>query len=96
MMLFQESLAELDYIHKRLNANYLIIDPITKEWKLVDAELAADYQLVNDDDPAYFLAPEVLRDQSSTHRSDVWSFGCLLWQIVRFGKCCPLGLHIET
>lgn len=83
---FQETLSDLGYIHKSLNASHIIIDPATKQFKIVDSELAKDYGIVVEDNILHFSAPETLRDQSFTLRSDIWSFGCLLWQIVRFGK----------
>lgn len=36
-------------------------------------------------DIARWCAPEVLRFQHYTTKSDIWSFGCLMWE------CCCLG-----
>ena len=35
--------------------------------------------------PLRWLAPECVRRQEYTHRSDVWSFGVTIWEILTFG-----------
>ena len=41
-------------------------------------------------DISRWLAPEVLRFQHYSTKSDVWSFGCLMWE------CCCLGATLYS
>ncbi|KAK6012684.1 protein tyrosine kinase [Ostertagia ostertagi] len=40
-----------------------------------------------------WLALESLRDQSYTHRTDVWAYGVTCWEILTFGQYVKLGLQ---
>ena len=60
---------------------------MSKSFKLVDAEIAKEVLNLNSNSKSvYFMAPEVLKGEGFTARSDVWSFGMLTWQILMFGK----------
>merc|ERR1712118_440369 len=45
----------------------------TKAWK---AQLEGNVGTPN------FMAPEVIDNKGSDHRSDTWSLGCMLWQLL--------------
>jgi len=50
-------------------------------------ELESDeYSSAQDDFPVKWSAPEVLEYRKYSHKSDVWSFGIVLWEMFEYGK----------
>ncbi|XP_076438828.1 uncharacterized protein LOC143277811 [Babylonia areolata] len=43
--------------------------------------------------PAKWSAPEVLQERPSTEKSDVWSYGIVLWEIFSMGQVPYPGIH---
>merc|ERR1712086_893082 len=56
----------------------------------VHRDLAARNILLSDKDvaklPIKWTAPEALRQKVSTSKSDVWSYGVVMWEIYSFGR----------
>jgi len=90
-------------VHRDLAArNVLVHDDDTA--KVSDFGLAkiGDFSLSSQRFPIKWTAPESLRNNKFTNKSDMWSFGVLLWEIYSFGRVpyprIPLAdvvMHVE-
>ena len=45
--------------------------------------------------PAKWAAPEVLQDKPATEKSDVWSYGIVLWEIFSMGKVAEISVRLH-
>ena len=92
-------LEELDYIHRDLAARNCLVSSRKREErvvKLADFGLARDiykdsyYKKLNDSAmPLKWMAPECLTEQKFTKKSDVWSFGVVMWEVMSYCKDKP-------
>uniref|UniRef100_A0A183EJ04 receptor protein-tyrosine kinase n=1 Tax=Gongylonema pulchrum TaxID=637853 RepID=A0A183EJ04_9BILA len=84
------------HVHRDLAARNCLIssrNSNTRITKIADFGLARDvytndYYRVHGDDflPLRWLSPESINDGIFTCKSDVWSFGILLWEILTLGQ----------
>ncbi|XP_029651263.2 fibroblast growth factor receptor 3-like [Octopus sinensis] len=86
-----EYMHSMKYLHRDLAARNVLLD-YKKVVKVCDFGLSRD--IYNDDQyqkltsgklPIKWMAMESLRDRMFTTKTDVWSFGILLWEIVTMG-----------
>ncbi|XP_065209801.1 plexin-A3-like [Planococcus citri] len=86
-----EYLASIGFVHRDLAArNILVFDNYVM--KIADFGLARDirqadyYRLKTGGKlPVKWMAPEALTDRRHTSKSDVWSYGVLLWELITLG-----------
>ncbi|XP_078603611.1 fibroblast growth factor receptor 3-like isoform X1 [Branchiostoma floridae x Branchiostoma japonicum] len=96
-----EHLASRRLVHRDIAArNILICGKGTA--KIADFGLARDMYAVgyhrqdggNDLLPLKWMAPECLKNEARfTHKSDVWSFGVLLWEVAQLGRTPYPGME---
>lgn len=81
-------LEEHNFVHRDLAArNVLLGDHL--EAKVADFGLAKDSRLGQVDLgklPIKWTAPEALKHKVSTSKSDVWSYGVVMWEIYSYGR----------
>lgn len=92
-------LEDMDYIHRDLAARNCLVSSRKREdrvVKLADFGLARDiykdsyYKKLNDSAmPLKWMAPECLIEQKFTKKSDVWSFGVVMWEVMSYCQDKP-------
>ncbi|XP_065209640.1 fibroblast growth factor receptor 1-like [Planococcus citri] len=96
-----EYLASIGFVHRDLAArNILVFNNYVM--KIADFGLARDIRQINyyrlktgGRLPVKWMAPEALTDRRHTSKSDVWSYGVLLWEILTLGDD-PYPLHNDA
>ncbi|NXW42223.1 FLT3 kinase, partial [Nyctiprogne leucopyga] len=97
-----EFLASKSCIHRDLAARNILVTH-GKVVKICDFGLARD--VVNDSNyivrgnarlPVKWMAPESLFERTYTMKSDVWSYGILLWEIFSLGVNPYPGIQVDT
>lgn len=81
-------LEEKNFVHRDLAARNILLSA-DQVAKVSDFGLAKDSRLGQVDLgklPIKWTAPEALRQKVSTSKSDVWSFGVVMWEIYSFGR----------
>ena len=92
-------LSSLNLVHRDLAARNVLLTE-DRVAKVTDFGLARDVQLEGVYTktttagrlPVKWMAPESLRFHIYTSKSDVWSFGVLLWEIISNGECPYPGI----
>lgn len=77
-----------DFVHRDLAARNILLDVDTVA-KVADFGLAKDSRFGKVDMgklPIKWTAPEALRQKISTSKSDVWSYGIVMWEIYSYGR----------
>ncbi|XP_059085701.1 proto-oncogene tyrosine-protein kinase ROS-like isoform X2 [Tigriopus californicus] len=92
-------LSDMQYIHRDIAARNCLVSSMNPQERVVkigDFGLARDiykdaYYRKNGQSllPIKWMAPESLADNKYTIKSDVWSFGVLLWEIINLGRSLP-------
>nr|XP_033321805.1 proto-oncogene tyrosine-protein kinase receptor Ret isoform X1 [Megalopta genalis] len=95
-------LAEIKLVHRDLAARNVLL-ATGKVCKISDFGLTRD---VYEDDaylkrskgrvPVKWMAPESLADHVYTSKSDVWSFGVLLWELITLGASPYPGVDVHN
>jgi len=87
-------------IHRDLAARNVLIDSADQTCKVADFGFAKDVMANNIYErksegklPIRWMAPESLYDNVYSSKSDVWSFGVLMWEVVTLGSVPYPGLQ---
>ncbi|PFX16345.1 Fibroblast growth factor receptor 1 [Stylophora pistillata] len=92
-------LSDLNIVHRDLAARNILLTE-NKIAKVTDFGLARDLQsegvytktTTTGRLPVKWMAPESIRFHVYTSKSDVWSYGVLLWEIISIGQCPYPGI----
>ncbi|XP_070547669.1 tyrosine kinase receptor Cad96Ca-like [Ptychodera flava] len=95
-----QTLSKNKIIHREIMAKNIVVD---SQWKCKLSGLGSSSAVLTDQRyrqkmkghlPIRWMAPEVLSGNGYTTRSDVWSFGVLLWEVYSLG-CTPYETLLE-
>jgi len=86
-------LGKNNIVHRDLSARNLLVSETDGRFVVKVADLglsretADDYYVATDSAfPVKWSPPEVIEHRTFTTKSDVWSFGVVMWEIFEFGK----------
>jgi serine/threonine protein kinase len=91
-------LEQRSIIHRDIAARNVLVGKYTRDVKMADLGAARNvhrtregahsgvYKATSEHSPARWMALEALREAKFSHKSDVFAFGVLLWEILSFGQ----------
>lgn len=82
-------LEEQNFVHRDLAARNILLTDEPTVAKVADFGLSKDSRLGQVDLgklPIKWTAPEALKQKVSTSKSDVWSYGVVMWEIYSYGR----------
>ena len=95
-------LERIGVVHRDLTARNVLVGGTATDVKLSDVGAArsvlqaegAEYVASEDHEPFWWMAPEALREARFSHKTAVWAFGILCWEVTSlektpFGACGP-------
>lgn len=97
--LFLQNLHNYGIVHGNLNPSNITIVKESSKKILVKVNAYLEEEVITEDESLRYLAPEAIQKEKLSYLSDMWSLGCIIYEIVEgrplFKSTTLAGIHEE-